>query len=169
MGITQTEKYLSPILNTYTKKFKEEFFKLEILEYRIGDKKRPNIDYCLFIRVKGNVKNLINSKYYVDHYKYDKDTIILIVKIIKKFHKAFNYFFKSEYSNMYEVKEIREMFEQFIGGDINPIYYVLTRDYRYEKKFIKLLKNTFNIDNFEPNVQDREWDFPILLEKEFYG
>ena len=152
---------------------KERLLKLPIVTWGVGDalyKKLNDCKYNLFILTKtegiaSNLDFFRKSAYYLDDYVVDKDHHVIVIKLKKKHHRAFDRFLESRYSKMFNPREVKEMFEQFVGGNVNPAYYILARDARYEKDFVNILKREFNLDT-EIDVTDREWDFPINLKEE---
>lgn len=174
----RTHTYLSPIISTYRHTFCKQLESLNKVAWGIGDmfyRELHDCKYNLFLLVankdiQGFLDYFRSSSYYTDDYKYDDKHHILVIQISKRFYKAYDNFLKSQYSEMYELKEVRTLVKQFIGGKPNPTFYILVKDDRYEKVFRNILIETFNLDkDFKIDVSDREWDFPIKLQEEVFN
>ncbi len=174
----RTHTYLSPIIQTYRHTFCKQIESLNKVAWGIGDEFYRDLHDCkynLFLLITNkDIQEFLDyfrkSPYYTDDYKFDDKHHILVIQISKKFYKAYDNFLKSQYSEMYELKEVRSMVKQFIGGKPNPTFYILVKDDRYEKVFRNILIETFNLEkDFKIDVSDREWDFPIKLSEEIFN
>lgn len=173
--MSKTKNYLVPIINTFSKKFIEKISLVDKVSWKIGHKKYNELfpkEYNLFLLARPTEELDLFLDFFRSYRYYTADYIhnnyhMVVIKLPKKFHNSVDKFKESKYSEMYNKKDIKSLFEQFTNGDINPIYYILSRDKRYKTRFKDKLTEKYNLD-IDIDIEDREWDFPIVIKKEIW-
>jgi len=172
----QTSKYLSPLLRTYYKSFQRQLMTIEKVAWGIGDdlyKEFKDCKYNLFLLIKSEgsadfLDYFRSCNYYSDDYRFDQQHHIIVIKLQKKYYRAYNYFLESRYSLMFNLKEVKGIYEQFVNGMPNPVYYILSQDKRFEKMFQDILLLDFGLD-YAPEVKNKEWDYPLNYKNEIFN
>lgn len=172
----RTSAYLAPIIQMYHKVFRSKLLELKRVAWGIGDslyKELNDCKYHLFLLVENDklaqfLPFFRECKYYGDDYKYDNNYHILVIKMEDRFHKAYDKFLDSRYSEMYSLFDTKRIINRYIDGKPNPVFYILTRDEKYETIFQDILRKEFNLD-ITPDVTDREYDFPLDLKEEIFN
>lgn len=159
----RTFDYVFPIIIKYPVKLLNDLQKAEIIGVYLGNKDR-DIEGLHIVVKDSNIEN----EYIIDKYhNFTTGENVVVVRILEKFKETVEYFWKGEYSKMYEnLDHIPKTY----GNKINKVYHVLANTIlgksEHKKNLIKfnyvylpkysLVNNGERWEDFKPN----ESDFP---------
>ena len=176
----KTKRYLLPTLLEYGEHFEEKFKNLFKLAIGIGDLCLMDmgmiIEHSIFILVdtkfsRRKFKDIIIwmrcQGYYQFDYPYDDvhsgHLHMLVVKIPLKYQDTSEHFIKGNYSKMYELKDLNELFSER-KAELD----VFNKDPEVLVKFIDRINESFNTtvdyENWEGEVE-----LPIKTEEEYFN
>lgn len=191
--INRTRKYLFPIIKYYGKDFTKYINSLFKLGVGIGDiitnKCGIHHEKHLFILVdtaaSSNVsfgttlKWLQNHSAYEDDYAFDavhKGRLhMIVIRVPDECLTSIDKFKTSEFSKMYTKEQILELFDYSTkdpktAETYKDIQKVLIHDHNYRVDFAKKIEQEFLTEfSFKYVKPDQEFDFPILLQEEFFN
>lgn len=180
LKINRTERYLSPVLNTFPKTFVAEFNKaIHLLEgfylydvdyYKAKRWKEPKP--FLFLKYKKDkdlkwfLQHARGSKWYQDDYPLDLSSKIgVLLKVPPDFHPAYDHFIKGSYSKMYTEAEQRKVgINPIRNGNVNMTWAVMNKDMvalDYYKEVIRVVYATNHTAN-----NPEEYDIPPTINLE---
>jgi hypothetical protein len=156
----------------------ENVYKLAVA---IGDDFYPKkVDKCFFIvldklympsKYNNTMTWIRNQEYYVNDYPYDDIETgrmqVLVIKVPKEFHRAYDLFLLGKYSLMYDDETIEKYF--YDDDELRPeVKRILRRSPLALDGFVKKLKASFGNDLkvSREDFQDAEYDFPPQLKYE---
>lgn len=180
--VNRTWKYLFPCMKYYDKEFIDMISTVFKLSVGIGDALHTNrLDTpCIYILIDKTINPIAvgklinwsrNQVYYVDHYDTDylSSTLMLVLKIPKRFEDTYKYFLNGEYSKMYPTKDLYYLYKDVENSTLDPMWEdaknVLNMHSSMITPFIKLLKETFgnSVDTKFKDLVGKELDLPTKL------
>ena len=192
--INRTRKYLFPLIKEYGTDFTEKINSLFKVGIGIGDmilgKSGIHHERHMFIlvdiagftieRFLYNLNWLRQHPAYEDDYAFDHIANgrlhMIVIKIPESHLEAFNKFKCGKFSKMYDINEIKSIFN-YTGKDealrelYKSIQKVLIHDHNYKVEFAKQIEKEFDVkktDYYEIDPEG-EFDFPILTQEEFFN
>lgn len=123
------------------------------------------------INFESFLKYIRTHKAYLDDYMFDFKNChhhMVILRLPKRFERAYQPFLKGEYSKMYTSDEITEMgFKPNKGA---KIWYVLNKDAGHREKFLERINTEFGTTLTLEEINDgRELDTPPITKNETFN
>lgn len=180
--MNKTKKYLLPCLKFYGKDFELKFHSMWKWAVGVGDfiTNKSNIKFEKHIFILADIERnsetfkdfqtwIKDQSCYEDDYAFDNlltgHLHMFVIKLPEQFYETFETFKRSEYSKMYQPKDLYEFFLEK-----EDVLRVLIKDHNYKLQFARQLQEEFNVHIKEDEIDEKfEYDLPLKEDEEYFN
>lgn len=180
--LNKTLSYLYPCLKFYNEEFTKLLNKLNVVAVGIGDYNLINFDvdynHHLFILVNteknklgfiDTIERLKDHISFEDDYAFDhvleNKLHMIVIKIPEEHYHSFDAFNHSQYSKMFNLKELNDYFNSYGKEKLKK---VLVKDFEVKQEFVNYINLLFETD-ISPYEFNGELDMPLNKKNEIFN